>query len=191
MPKKVLGKGLEALIPQGAGPAGGMSGERVVEIPLGDIVANPHQPRKTFNNETLHNLSASIKEDGVLQPVVVRRKGEKFELIMGERRVQAAELAEMPTVPAIVRTVEEVDSLRLALVENIQRDNLNVIEVARAYRSLVATFGLSQAELANMVGKDRSSVANTMRLLNLPEAVQAMIKLERERLLGGGRIFLE
>jgi ParB family chromosome partitioning protein len=109
----------------------------------------------------------------------VRRKGDGYELIMGERRLQAARLAGAPTIPVIVKNVRDVDSLRLALVENIQRENLNAIEVAHAYRELVGAFGLSQSELAGLVGRDRSSVANTLRLLNLPDEVQKMIAEER------------
>lgn len=174
MPKKVLGKGLEALIPQ-AVVTDSTSGDRVFHVPLDTIEANPMQPRKSMDGEKLQQLSNSIKEDGVLQPVVVRRKGDHYELIMGERRLQAARLAGSASIPVIVKDVKDADSLRLALVENIQRENLNAIEVAQAYRELVATYGLSQTELARLVGRDRSSVANTLRLLNLPEEVQGMI----------------
>lgn len=175
MPKKVLGKGLEALIPQTvSGEAPG--GERVFHVPIDTIEANPQQPRKSFDDERLRELSESIREDGILQPVVVRRRGDRYQLILGERRLQAAHLAGVPTIPVIVKNVEEVDALRLALVENIQRENLNAVEVAEAYRILVGTYGLSQAELARLVGRDRSSVANTLRLLNLPEGVRTMIR---------------
>jgi ParB family chromosome partitioning protein len=133
------------------------------------------QPRKSMDDEKLRQLADSIKEDGVLQPVVVRRKGDRYELVMGERRLQAAKLAGSASIPVIVKDVKDVDSLRLALVENIQRENLNAIEVAQAYRELVASYGLSQAELARLVGRDRSSVANTLRLLNLPDEVKGMI----------------
>jgi ParB family chromosome partitioning protein len=183
--KKVLGKGLEALIPQGVtqdtvrGNVGADAGERVIAVPLDAIDANPLQPRKTFDDEKIKQLSESIKEDGVLQPVVVRRRGARYELIMGERRFQAARLAGAASVPAIVKDVRDADSLRLALVENIQRENLNAIEVANAYRHLIAAFGLSQSDLAGLVGRDRSSVANTLRLLNLPDEVQKMIVAEQ------------
>ena len=174
MPKKALGKGLEALIPQSPAVSVDTSGS-VVEIDVNHVETNPHQPRKNFDDEKLQQLSRSIKEDGVLQPIVVRKYGDKFQLIMGERRLQAARLAGMPTVPALVKNVKDVDSLRLALVENIQREDLNVIEVAFAYRALVATFGMTQADLAQLIGRDRSSVANTLRLLNLPDEIQGMI----------------
>lgn len=182
MPKKVLGRGLEALIPSspassdGAATSGAaVSGDRVLHVAVETIHANPNQPRKSFDDEKIRQLSESIKEDGVLQPVVVRRRGDHYELIMGERRLQAAKLAGAASVPAIVKDVKDVDSLRLALVENIQRENLNAVEVAHAYRELVGAYGLSQSELAQLVGRDRSSVANTLRLLNLPEEAQGMI----------------
>ncbi len=173
MSKKVLGKGLEALIPQTVSPQVG--GESVFHVPIGIIEVNPNQPRKVFDDEKLSQLAASIKEDGILQPVVVRRRGNRYELIMGERRLQAAKRAGETSIPVVVKDVKDRDSLRLALVENIQREDLNVIEVAFAYRQLVGTFGLTQAELADQVGKDRSSVANTLRLLNLPDEVQKMV----------------
>jgi ParB family chromosome partitioning protein len=174
VPKKALGKGLEALIPRS--PAASVAaGESIVEVDVADVETNPHQPRKTLDDEKLKQLSDSIKEDGVLQPIVVRRSGDKFQLIMGERRLQAARLAGVPKVPALVKNVKDADSLRLALVENIQREDLNAIEIAYAYRTLVGSFGLTQSDLAQLIGRDRSSVANTLRLLNLPEEVQSMI----------------
>ncbi len=174
MPKKVLGKGLEALIPKFVSEPE-ERGTLVVDLAVNDIETNPNQPRKSFGDEGLRTLSESIRQDGILQPVVVRKKGGRYELIMGERRLKAARMAGVPTVPAIVKEAKDVDSLRLALVENLQREDLNAIEVAHAYRALVATFGLSQAELAQFIGCDRSSVANTLRLLNLPEEVQQMV----------------
>lgn len=147
----------------------------VTHIPVEAISANPHQPRKRFDEEKLKSLSESIRNDGVLQPVVVRKNGDRYELIMGERRLQAARLAGVQHMPVVVRPTEEVDALRLALVENLQRENLNPIEVAGAYRSLMATFGLSQNELARLVARDRSSVANTLRLLSLPEEIRTMV----------------
>lgn len=181
MRKKVLGKGLEALIPQNVAATG--DGGNVVEIAVDSIVANPRQPRKKFDDDKLKQLSESIKEDGVLQPVVVRKVDDQYELIMGERRLQAARLAGVPTVPVVVKNVKDVDSLRLSLVENIQRENLNEVEVAHAYHALVGAFGLSQSELAQLIGRDRSSVANTLRLLNLPPDVLQMIV--DDKLTGG------
>ncbi len=176
MAKKVLGRGLDALIPQGPPPAAAPASGGVTKIPVDSIRANPHQPREVFDPERLRELARSIEADGVLQPVVVRRAGEGYELIMGERRLQAARMAGVKEIPAVVReSVRDRDALRLALVENIQRENLNPVEVARAYRQLVAEYGYSQQELADVVGRDRSSVANTIRLLNLPDDVQNMI----------------
>jgi len=175
VPKRALGKGLEALIPKGPPAASTDAGERVVEVDVTEIETNPYQPRKTLDDVKLKQLSESIKEDGLLQPIVVRQSGDKYQLVMGERRLQAARLAGVPKVPALVKNVKDVDSLRLALVENIQREDLNVIEVAYAYRVLVGSFGLTQSDLAQLIGRDRSSVANTLRLLNLPDEVQKMI----------------
>ena len=153
----------------------GLDTDKVTHIPIDRIQSNPHQPRKRFDEEKIRSLAESIRSDGILQPVVVRRKEGGYELVMGERRLQAARLAGVPTVPAVVRSVAEIDTLRLALVENLQREDLNPIEVAEGYRALVDKFGLSQQELASMVCKDRSSVANTLRLLGLPEEIRSMI----------------
>ena len=174
--RKVLGRGLEALIPGAASLEQPQPGERVLDVPTDAVEANPYQPRKHFDDERLKELADSIRADGVLQPVVVRRKGATYELIMGERRLQAARLAGVPTIPVVVRDVRDADALRLAIVENIQRENLNAIEEAQAYRRLISEFGMSQADVAGMVSKDRSSVANTLRLLNLPPDVQRMVE---------------
>lgn len=153
--------------------------DKVHHIPVGAIRANPQQPRKRFDKERIQSLAESIQADGILQPVVVRQRGEHYELIMGERRLQAARLAGVQAIPAIVRPVEEADALRLALVENLQREDLNPIEIAEAYKALVDKFGLSQQELSGLVGKDRSSVANTLRLLALPGEIRTMIVEEK------------
>jgi ParB family chromosome partitioning protein len=174
--RKVLGRGLEALIPAPAAVEAPQPGEKVMEVPVDSIGANPFQPRKRFDDERLKELSESIKTDGVLQPVVVRRKGGGYELIMGERRLQAARMAGVPKIPVVVRDVRDADVLRLAIVENIQREDLNAIEEAQAYRRLIAEFGISQGDVASLVGKDKSSVANTLRLLSLPEEVQRMVE---------------
>lgn len=149
--------------------------DEIVRIPVDAIAVNPRQPRKRFDDDTIKSLSDSIRSDGVLQPIVVRPKGDRYELIMGERRVQAARLAGLPTVPAMVRSADEADSLRLALVENLQREDLNPIEVAQAYKTLVDRFDMSQDEVARLVGRDRSSVANSIRLLGLPEEVRTLL----------------
>jgi ParB family chromosome partitioning protein len=152
-----------------------MSSEKIVRLSVSDIETNPRQPRKRFDSDKIQALSASIEHDGILQPVVVRKTGERYELIMGERRLQAARLAGVATVPAIVRVATDADALRLALVENLQREDLNPIEVAEAYKELMDKFELSQSQLSELVGKDRSSVANTIRLLGLPKKIQSMI----------------
>jgi ParB family chromosome partitioning protein len=174
MNKKVLGRGLDALIPQGFKEA--VETNSVTEIPIEQVGVNPYQPRKRFDRDKIQSLSDSIQVDGMLQPVVVRRKGERYELIMGERRLQAARLAGVITVPAVVKEAQDIDALRLALVENLQREDLNPLEVAEAFHSLVEQFGLSQSELARLVGKDRSSVANTLRLLSLPDEVRDLVR---------------
>jgi ParB family chromosome partitioning protein len=172
--KKALGKGLEALIPQAVIES--ISTEKIIQIPLDQIQANPYQPRKQFDRAKLESLADSIRIDGVLQPVVVRKVGTGFELVMGERRLQAARIAKAASVPAILKDVANVDALRLALVENLQRENLNSLEIANAYKTLIDSFGLSLAELAEFVGKDRSTVSNTMRLLGLPDEVKELIR---------------
>ena len=161
------------MIPQSVKKA--VAEELVTHIPVDAISNNPHQPRKRFDEDKLKALSESIRNDGVLQPVVVRKNGDRYELIMGERRLQAARLAGVQQMPVVVKAVEEVDALRLALVENLQREDLNPMEVAGAYRSLIAAFGLSQNELSRLVAKNRSSVANTLRLLSLPEEIRSMV----------------
>jgi ParB family chromosome partitioning protein len=174
--RKVLGRGLEALIPVTNSIERPQPGEKVQEVATEFIETNPFQPRKHIDDDRLKELSDSIKSDGVLQPVVVRRRGPKYELIMGERRLRAARMAGVATVPVVVRDVSDADALRLAIVENIQREELNSIEEAQAYRRLISEFNVSQTDVAGMVGKDRSSIANTLRLLNLPEEVQDMIQ---------------
>ncbi len=174
--RKALGRGLDALIPT-VTSVEPKPGERADHVPLDAVDVNPFQPRKRIDDERLKELAESIKHDGVLQPVVVRRKGSRYELIMGERRLQAAKLAGVPTIPIVVRDVRDADALRLAIVENIQRENLNAIEEAQAYRRLITEFSMSQADLAGLVGKDRSSVANTLRLLNLPDEIQRMVEI--------------
>jgi ParB family chromosome partitioning protein len=163
--------------------------EKILNLPLDTIDMNPNQPRKHFNEDSIQGLSVSIREDGLLQPVVVRKRGDRYQLILGERRLKAAKLAGAATIPAIMKAVEDVDSLRLALVENLQRENLNPVDVAQAYRALIDRFGITQEELASMIGKDRSSVANTLRLLKLPEKVRAFL-LENKLSEGHARAIL-
>lgn len=160
-----LGRGLAALIPQ-------RGDDRPHEIPLSRIVRNPYQPRRRVDEEALSRLAESIAAHGVLQPVLVTETASGYELIAGERRVRAAEMAGLQQIPAMVREAAGRDKLALALVENVQRADLNPLEEARAYRQLADEFGLAQEEIARRVGRGRSSVANTLRLLDLSQAVQ-------------------
>jgi len=147
------------------------------EIPLSEIFPNPHQPRRDFNPQSLAELAVSLKSTGMIQPVIIRPRQEGgYQLIAGERRWRAAKLAGLTTVPAIVREVDGYAQAQMALVENIQRENLNPLERAQAYRSLIEQLGLTQAELAARLGEDRSSIANHVRILELPETVRQMIR---------------
>jgi ParB family chromosome partitioning protein len=168
VPKKALGKGLSALIPERrtAGTPG------VTLIPVDGIAPNPHQPRKSFREESLKELAESIRTQGVLQPVLVKMSPSGYELIAGERRWRAAILAGLREIPALIKEAGREESTVMALVENIQRENLNPIEAALAYQSLADDFGQNQEEIARLVGKDRVSVANYLRLLKLPLAIQ-------------------
>lgn len=173
-----LGKGLSSLIPMadpGVGPVGDDDHPTLVEISIADVVPNPHQPRVHFDEETLAELAASIAQLGVLQPILVRRVGEKYQLIAGERRWRAARRAGLVTVPAVVRTTDDVRSVEAALVENLHREDLTPLEEAAAYQQLIEDFELTHDEVAQRVGKSRSAVSNTMRLLGLPPGVQHLL----------------
>lgn len=178
MTRKVLGRGLGALIPARTPdhtppPAATAHQAGLLQLDLGKIVPNPHQPRKEFATDKLDELSASITARGLIQPVIVRPLGDgRYELIAGERRWRAARQAGLARIPAVVRHAESAEALELALIENIQRQDLNPIETAQAYRHLAETFDLSHEEIAAKVGKDRSSITNLLRLLNLPEEIQ-------------------
>jgi ParB family transcriptional regulator, chromosome partitioning protein len=174
MTKKVLGRGIEALISQDLRESVSET-ERVKDLDLERIDPNPHQPREHFDGEHLKELAESIRQNGVLQPIVVRHVGDRYELILGERRLRAAKLAGKPTIPAIVRDVDDADSLRHALMENLQREDLNPMEEARGYQALKDGFALAVGDIAAMIGKNRSTVANSLRLLNLPDVVKALI----------------
>jgi ParB family transcriptional regulator, chromosome partitioning protein len=170
-----LGKGLDALIPS-EGSAPSVVGEGLREIPIGRVIANRFQPRAYFDEESLTSLTESIRTLGVLQPILVREVGDDFELIAGERRWRAARRAGLSTVPAVVKTTEDVGSLEQALVENLHRQDLNPLEEAAAYQQLIEDFGVTQEQLASRVGKSRSSVANLLRLFQLPPAVQKLVR---------------
>ena len=174
MHRKALGRGLEALIP----PATEGGDERAGaprQLPVGDIGPNPFQPRTRFDDAAIKELSASIKASGVLQPVLVRRHGDSYQLVVGERRLRAAQLAGLERIPAILREVNDEEMMELALIENIQREDLNPIDEAKAFRALVTTVGLTHDQLSERVGKQRSSITNSMRLLGLPAEVQDMV----------------
>jgi ParB family transcriptional regulator, chromosome partitioning protein len=193
-----LGRGLEALIPPSGSqddasrPSGEIvevdldeSGERTEgadsstpsfqQVPLDRVDPNPRQPRETFNAESLSELTASVQAVGVLQPIMVRPRGDRFQIVMGERRVRAARAAGLDRIPAVVRTTEDDQLLRDALLENIHREDLNPLEEAAAYEQLLADFEVTQEELATRLGRSRSAISNAMRLLRLPPSVQRRI----------------
>ena len=175
MNKRGLGRGLGALL----GPEPEPSTEGALEIPLDRVRPNPRQPRKRFDEAALSELTDSIRTSGVIQPIVVRRSGEGYELIAGERRLRAAKRAGLASIPAVVRDVTNAESLELALVENLLREDLNPIEAAEGYRQLLADFGWTQDQLGQRIGKDRSSIANALRLLRLPEPIQDDLRTGR------------
>ncbi len=174
-----LGKGLSSLIPPGEAGTGGDGGEGafLLEIPIGDITPNPHQPRMLFDEESLAELTASVQQIGVLQPVLVRpaASGTGYELIAGERRWRAASRAGLATIPAVVRTTDDLSSVEQALIENLHRQDLTPLEEAAAYQQLIEDFELTHEQIAERVGKSRSAVTNTLRLLGLPPAIQHLL----------------
>jgi len=172
---KGLGKGLSALM--GDVPQENIQTKSSSEkIPIHFIYANPSQPRKNFNQELLKELSESIKEQGIIQPILVRKKSEdKYEIVAGERRWRAAQLAKIHEVPVIILNIDDKKSLEFAILENIQRSDLNGIEEALGYDNLVSKFGYSQETLSKILGKSRSHIANTLRLVGLPEEIKKMI----------------
>lgn len=172
-----LGKGLGALIPT---ETRGEDASELREIMVSQIVTNPYQPRQHFDEESLAGLTASVRELGVLQPVLVRRAGEeRYELIAGERRWRAAKRAGLQTVPCVVREASNDASLEQALVENLHREDLNPLEEAAAYQQLLEDFGLSHEDLSRRVGKSRSAISNTLRLFKLPPGIQRMVAESR------------
>jgi len=199
MPKKVLGKGLSAILPdtaildapasQGAAaapapaePAGSARpaapapiSRAIHEVPLDRVDPNPLQPRRHFDTDKLSELTRSIVQEGVLQPVLLIHRGDRYQIVAGERRVRACREAGRGTVPAILTEADDSESLKLALVENIQRDDLNPMEEARAYQVMIQEFGWTQEELGAYLGRDRSTVSNTLRLLQLPDEVQDLV----------------
>lgn len=172
MAKKALGRGLEALIPKKPTEEKKGGGQ---PIPLSKIKPNPYQPRKIFRSEDLQELVQSVKEKGILQPIVVRKKGDLWEIIAGERRYRAAQKLGMLTVPAVEVQASDVEALELALIENLQRTDLSPLEEAEGYRRLQDEFNMTQEQISQKVGKDRATVANAMRLLKLSPEVKAML----------------
>lgn len=168
MGKQALGRGLGALIPG--------SESMVMEIDLADIKPNSRQPRKKFSEDKMEELVVSIREKGVLQPILLRRLSSGYEIVVGERRWRAALKAGLKKIPAIIKEVSDRETVELALIENLQREDLNPLEEAEAYRQLIEEFGLSQEEMATRVGKDRSTITNILRLLRLPPFIQGEIR---------------
>ena len=171
--KAALGKGLNALFTETAAESGS---EPEASLPIASIVRNPDQPRKSFDETQLSELSDSIKQNGVLQPILVRKKGDMYEIVAGERRYQASKLAGLKEIPAIVRDIDDAEVFQLALIENLQRSDLTPIEEARGYRQLLDTKGLTQEGLAKILSKSRSAIANTLRLMDLPQEIQDMME---------------
>ncbi|QMV42183.1 ParB/RepB/Spo0J family partition protein [Cohnella cholangitidis] len=165
---KRLGKGLDALITS----LSIKEDDKVVEIPLSQLRPNPYQPRKTFEEEAIKELAESIREHGVIQPIVVRQALKGFEIIAGERRFRASQLLGNATIPAVVRTYNDQQVMEIALIENVQREDLNSLEVAIAYQAIMNQFKLTQEELSLKVGKSRSHIANFLRLLSLPDEIK-------------------
>jgi len=213
--KRGLGRGLESLIP-GIGQrtdvplivqddstnsadsadsatdnreSAGEGGALLRNLPLSKIVPNPNQPRKYFDEESFSELVSSVKEYGLVQPVVVRASGSLFELVVGERRWRAAKEAGLKTIPAIVRNTSDVEALEIAIIENVQRQDLNPLEEAAAYYHLIEDFGFTQNQLAERVGKQRSTIANTIRLLKLPESVKTLV-IEGKISVGHAKVLL-
>ncbi|MDP6417915.1 MAG: ParB/RepB/Spo0J family partition protein [Candidatus Krumholzibacteria bacterium] len=191
MQKRALGKGLESILSDPAiateergekkDSAGdraiGIPSRRIMEIDLDRIDVNPHQPRRHFSEDKLAELTRSVQQDGVLSPILLCPRGNRYEIVAGERRFRASCAAGLKSIPALLTEVEGRESLKLALVENLQRDDLNPIEEARAFRVMIYEFGWTQEEVGEHLGKDRSTVSNTLRLLQLPDEVQEMVAL--------------
>ena len=185
--RRGLGRGLEALIPE---PADQGTDSPYREVDIADIVPNPYQPRAHFDEDALGSLASSISEVGVVQPILVRSLGdERYEIIAGERRWRAAQRAGLRSIPALVRQAADQDTLEAAVVENVQRQDLNALEEAAAYRQLIDEFGLNQAQVASRVGRSRSAVANTVRLLSLAPELQRLMA-EGQLSAGHGRALL-
>jgi ParB family chromosome partitioning protein len=187
--RRALGKGLSALIPEKQIEQGGHR-EEVVYVQTEMIRPNPFQPREEFDETGINELAQSIREKGVIQPLLVRRKGDNYELIAGERRLRAAKSLGLKEIPILIKNVEDVDSLEIALIENLQRQDLNPIEEAHAYQHLIDKFHMTQESISEVLGKARVTVTNTLRLLKLPHEIQMEIKKGRIS-YGHGRALIE
>ena len=186
--KYALGRGLDALISTGEVHTSGSSS--INEVPLADIKANPNQPRREFDAEAMEELAESIRQIGIIQPITLRKMDDgTYQIIAGERRWRASQMAGLETVPAYIRTADDEKMMQMALVENIQREDLNAIEIALAYQNLLEQYGLTQDALSEKVGKKRTTIANYLRLLKLPAEVQMGIK-ERKLDMGHARAIL-
>lgn len=175
MSKRGLGRGLDALFSAPNTGQTAESNEPIKEISLQEIVPNQHQPRRDFDEEALAELAQSVKQHGIIQPVVVRKTLTGYELVAGERRWRASQMAGLKQIPAVIREFTDAEMMEIALVENLQRQNLNVIEEAVAFRRLIEEFGLTQEEVSQRIGRSRSMIANIIRLLNLQPAVQEFV----------------
>lgn len=197
-PRKALGKGLSALLPgrgqpgptsAATAPATTPTAAKPGTLPLGLIQPNPMQPRTSFNSDGLEELAASIRANGIIQPIIVRRMGDSYQIVAGERRWRAARIAQLEEVPVVVQDIADRAMLEVALIENIQREDLNPIETAHAFERLGRDLGLSQEEIGRRTGKDRTSIANIVRLLKLPKEVQLLVA-ERRLSMGHARAIL-
>jgi ParB family chromosome partitioning protein len=197
-PRKALGKGLSALLPgrgqpaptsAATAPATTPAAAKPGTLPLGLIQPNPMQPRTSFNSDGLEELAASIRANGIIQPIIVRRMGDSYQIVAGERRWRAARIAELQEVPVVIQDIADRSMLEIALIENIQREDLNPIETAHAFERLGRDLGLSQEEIGRRTGKDRTSIANIVRLLKLPREVQLLVA-ERRLSMGHARAIL-
>jgi len=175
LPRRALGRGLDDLIPASAL----QESQPVLDIPVDQIDPNPYQPRTNIPEESLEELTVSIEAHGILQPLIVRKVDDRYQIVAGERRWRAAKRAGLRSVPCTVRGFSDAQSLQIALIENLQREDIDPIEAARAYRVLIENFHLTQAEIAEQVGKSRAAIANCLRLLNLPDVVQESIINQR------------
>ncbi len=187
MEKRALGKGLSALIPEKESEHL-QQGSTSVSIDL--VLPNPFQPREMFDERGMQELVQSIKEKGMIQPVVVRQRGDRYEIIAGERRYRAAKSLNLKELPIVIKEVSDQESLEMALIENVQREDLNSIEEARAYQYLIDTYNLTQERISEIIGRSRASIANTVRLLRLPQGIQEDIRANRIS-FAHGRALLE